>query len=376
MDKARLTQRLTTNALLLACLAQCRRLVLISFACVLFIASAGAQAVSTCVGYPISFSSASGTRQVAGPLFDPQLGALVRVRLYANLSDHLEYFVSGCPSQAGTVSYSLTASVGLQFPGSHVVVCQNANSFSGQLSVPADLGCVPDCCSDLGMFGVSSSVVIPASSPDASAFIQTPGGPVSFALDYVYANSVSVGCCPQVVIVFNLLPFHTGGNFMVCYDYIPTGNTFCHGDGVDVSHSSACPCGNNGAPGHGCANSAVSGGSQLSRVGTPSPDTIVLMGSQMPAASMCVYVQGDGLADAVFGDGVLCTGGVLVRLRLKANVAGASQFPEAGDLSVSSRGQVIPGSGVRRFYQTYYRNSAAFCTAETFNITNGVVVDW
>ena len=110
--------------------------------------------------------------------------------------------------------------------------------------------------------------------------------------------------------------------------------------------------------------------------GVTSPDSIILRGSGMPSASVCIYLQGDALADDVFGDGVLCTGGSLIRLRLKANVAGASEFPQPGDPSVSSRGQVAPGSGARRYYQTYYRNPAAFCTPATFNVTNGVLIDW
>jgi hypothetical protein len=32
-----------------------------------------------------------------------------------------------------------------------------------------------------------------------------------------------------------------------------------------------------------------------------------------------------------------------------------------------------PGS---RYYQVWYRNAAAFCTTGTFNLTNGLQLDW
>jgi hypothetical protein len=42
--------------------------------------------------------------------------------------------------------------------------------------------------------------------------------------------------------------------------------------------------------------------------------------------------------------------------------------------SISTKGSVL-APGVRR-YQARYRNSAAFCTAETFNYTNAVEILW
>lgn len=154
-------------------------------------------------------------------------------------------------------------------------------------------------------------------------------------------------------------------------------NGFCFGDGLDTTHSAACPCANYGAAGHGCASSSNASGGLLTATGSTNPDTVVLHGSGMPMASLCIYLQGDALEDAVFGDGVRCAGGSLIRLLTKSNVAGASAFPEQGDVSISTRGQVAPGSSVRRYYQTYYRNPAAsFCPSATFNVTNGVIVDW
>ena len=88
--------------------------------------------------------------------------------------------------------------------------------------------------------------------------------------------------------------------------------------------------------------------------------------------------RSSALGDTTFGDGVRCADGTLIRLRTKANVGGASSFPDSTDtITLSTRGGVTVGSGARRYYQTYYRNSAAaFCPPETFNVTNGWVMDW
>jgi hypothetical protein len=153
---------------------------------------------------------------------------------------------------------------------------------------------------------------------------------------------------------------------------------FCFGDGTLVDHTTPCPCANNGAAGNGCANSVNAAGANLSTTGSPSTDDVVLVGSGMPAVVSCIYLQGDGLDDITFGDGVRCTGGTLLRLRTRANVGGASTFPDSTDtVTLSQRGGVTPGSGDVRYYQTYYRNSAAaFCPPETFNVTNGQIVVW
>jgi hypothetical protein len=154
--------------------------------------------------------------------------------------------------------------------------------------------------------------------------------------------------------------------------------SFCFGDGLDTSHTTQCPCGNNGAAGHGCANSVNPSGANLDATGTTNPDTIVLAGSGMPVTAACIYLQGDLFDDAAFGDGVRCVGGTLLRLRAKVNSGGASQFPDSTDtVTLSQRGGVTPGSGVTRAYQTYYRNAAAaFCPPETFNVTDGATIVW
>jgi hypothetical protein len=61
-------------------------------------------------------------------------------------------------------------------------------------------------------------------------------------------------------------------------------------------------------------------------------------------------------------------------LATRVNSAGASTYPSAGEPSISVRGAVV-APGVRS-YQVWYRNSAAFCTPSTFNLSNGLQVLW
>jgi hypothetical protein len=172
--------------------------------------------------------------------------------------------------------------------------------------------------------------------------------------------------------------FNTGAGVMGSFNITetgtqcgPTGTPYCFGDGTGT----ACPCGNNGAAGNGCASSVNANGANLSTSGNSSlaNDTLVLLGTGMPSSS-CLYFQGTSQISAAFGDGLRCAGGTIVRLSTKTNVGGASQYPGAGNPPVSVKGAVTtPGT---RTYQTWYRNAAAFCTPSTFNLTNGMLITW
>ena len=157
---------------------------------------------------------------------------------------------------------------------------------------------------------------------------------------------------------------------------IPAGTPFCFGDGLGVP----CPCASNGQPGKGCPNSVAIGGARLWTIGNASiaADTLVLDARFMPNSS-ALYFQGTGQLNNgfgnAFGDGLRCAGGSVTRLGTKVNAAGQSRFPAVGDQSVSVRGACTAGQ--TRTYQVWYRNAdPAFCTASTFNLTNGVQVFW
>jgi len=155
-----------------------------------------------------------------------------------------------------------------------------------------------------------------------------------------------------------------------------SATTYCLGDGS----ATACPCGNSSAlgAGEGCAHSlGTGGGLDVTGAASVSGDSLVLRGSRMPS-STAVYIQGTtqlaGGAGVVFGDGLRCVGGSVIRLGTTVNVGGASRYPTPPQLPVSVRGVVPAGS--TRHYQAWFRNAAAFCQLETFNLTSGASVVW
>ena len=165
----------------------------------------------------------------------------------------------------------------------------------------------------------------------------------------------------------------------------PAGFAFCAGDGLDPLVTTACPCNNFGASGRGCANSANASGALLSASGVASLDTIVMHAAGMPATATAIYLQGDvdTASGIVFGDGVRCVSGALIRLGIEASNAGASQYPGLGDASIRLRSAALGdplSNGSTRYYQTYYRDGVpSFCPSplgNSWNVTNGVRIAW
>ncbi|MDZ4773033.1 MAG: hypothetical protein SGI72_07845 [Planctomycetota bacterium] len=106
-------------------------------------------------------------------------------------------------------------------------------------------------------------------------------------------------------------------------------------------------------------------------------DSVVLHGSGMPATLPVLSLQMSAAGSGVpFGDGILCVGGSLIRLRTKINVGAAAQFPEPGDTSLSRVSGAASGSGTLYSYQAYYRDTESFCSSATFNLTNAVRSVW
>jgi hypothetical protein len=153
-------------------------------------------------------------------------------------------------------------------------------------------------------------------------------------------------------------------------------SAFCLGDGTGT----ACPCANSGAPGRGCANSMFAVGASLqlsSGQASTIADTAVLQAAGVPPGGPGLLFQGTTAgAGTTFGDGLLCATGTIVRLAVKtANPAGVATYPEAGDAFLSAAG-AVPSAGGLRTYQYWYRDAANFCTVPTFNLSNGLAIQW
>ncbi len=269
-----------------------------------------------------------------------------------------------------------------------------------------------DDCQDIGNGGVPSSVTWTFSglangcydvyvymwAPDLATYVtfiedpNQPGSGVGQVVGGQYSGTLTLGAqyavytvnittgsltiqCTSNGVALNFGSVN-GFQFVQGVTGCGVGTPFCSGDGT----AGACPCANPGAAGNGCASSVNPNGANISAQGgtSVSADSLVLTGSGMPNSS-CLYFQGTtqqaGGSGSAFGDGLRCAGGQVVRLGTKTNVAGTSQFPVAGDPSVSVKG-LVPAGGGTRTYQAWYRNAATFCTVSTFNLSNGLQIVW
>lgn len=158
------------------------------------------------------------------------------------------------------------------------------------------------------------------------------------------------------------------------------GTGYCFGDGT----GSLCPCdpGQAGGTGRGCMNSAGSGG-LLFATGNASvlADSATLHASGLLASSVGLFFQGNsqqaGGIGSLFGDGLLCVNQAVVRIGIRSATGGAVSFGAEvpGDGALHLAGQIPAAGGIRR-YQLWYRDPIGFCTASTFNLTNGLTIVW
>jgi hypothetical protein len=188
----------------------------------------------------------------------------------------------------------------------------------------------------------------------------------------LFGNSVSVS---KDVVVGGAVGEDDGGTDSgAAYVFSPPpafGNSYC-----------ACvlgPCGwVNPTPGAGCAN-ATGEGALLRIQGTAEPDELHLLISGARPGQAGVLFQGDSAMMMPFGAGYLCVTGGIVRITRPPVVVGTDGAliygPCVGDVAISSVTVVVPGSGVTKRYQFWYRDPVGLCGA-TFNLSNGYEVTW
>ena len=150
----------------------------------------------------------------------------------------------------------------------------------------------------------------------------------------------------------------------------------CFGDGTGA----ACPCGNAGGLGEGCANSTGSGSSLMwSGSGSVSAGDLVLRATNVPSINSMptigLFFQGvntvNGGNGTPFYEGLRCVGGSVIRLEV---VVGHGVVDSSVNLAAVGLAEV----GDRRYYQFWYRDlSTSPCTSiHGANLTSAVRVDW
>jgi len=148
------------------------------------------------------------------------------------------------------------------------------------------------------------------------------------------------------------------------------GTAYCFGDGTGT----ICPCGNLGAPGAGCANSAGSGAT-LTATGnnTIAADSVVLEVVGGPPNRQAVFFQGttELTGGTLFGDGLRCVTGPVLRLELTTtDGAGAA----SSTIALAAAAGLVPGDA--RSYQFWYRDPVGSSCGQLFNTSNGFTVLW
>jgi len=106
---------------------------------------------------------------------------------------------------------------------------------------------------------------------------------------------------------------------------------------------------------------------------TVSSDNVVLQVTHIPNGAPALFFQGTAQwTGSAFGDGLLCVGGTITRLAV-VFAAGTTATCPFGTANLGG----VPATGGMRTYQAWFRDSStSFCTVSTFNLSNGVVIDW
>jgi len=153
---------------------------------------------------------------------------------------------------------------------------------------------------------------------------------------------------------------------------VPEAEVFCAGDGFDGTD---CPCSNNTAflDNEGCRNS-TGVGATLEALGSLSyaADDLVLRLRQARELQPAVFVQGTTMISLPFKDGKLCMGAPTERMEI-------GFLDSHGNLltsqSIVTNGN-LPGPGVTRYYQAWYRDPVASVCGTGSNFSAGLIVEW
>ncbi len=254
--------------------------------------------------------------------------------------------IFGGPTNSSTVTLNLN-------PGAYYVAVSNYNTSNNQSDLnPSE--------------GWDDASVL--DFPDVMACgSQTTAANVAFAI----TDSVTTVSVPATKLnAFDIV----WATFTVTLGSTPS-NPFCDGS---VVGSTCVACGNNGAAGRGCANSSFPSGGLLTNSGIASlgADSLVLSAADITGPGLFFQATAVAASPITFGDGMLCASVGIIRLGVVFPSAGSASYPGGLTPNPISVGGAPIAAGNTRHYQCWYRDAVAFCTASTFNLTNGISLIW
>jgi hypothetical protein len=151
------------------------------------------------------------------------------------------------------------------------------------------------------------------------------------------------------------------------------GTPYCFGDGSGT----ACPCGNSGEAGSGCANSTGLGALTYNFGGASvSAADTALFTVRTPSNQVGLYLMGSsqlagGLGVAIF-DGLVCTGGVSVRF--PAQFTGLQGVMDLLDPAATFPAEIVPGSTWN--FAAWFRDPVGGPCGTGANFSNAVQIDF
>ena len=155
-------------------------------------------------------------------------------------------------------------------------------------------------------------------------------------------------------------------------------HSFCAGDGTQPV---PCPCANSGAAGRGCASASFAEGALLEAAGVPAAGDVELRASSISGV-LALFLQGDAelFPPAVFGRGLRCIGGHVLRLYSAPIQGSDASAPGLGAVALRERARELGDDiapGATRAYQVWYRDPApGSCGNTPTNLSNALRVSW
>ncbi|MCY3003063.1 MAG: hypothetical protein NTV21_14770 [Planctomycetota bacterium] len=209
--------------------------------------------------------------------------------------------------------------------------------------------------------------ITPTSEQEVQVVAAESGNDNQTSTDYtvIFNRGAGPGTGPVNDVFAALVTGSAGGSTL----------TFC------TRSSVTCPC--NFGPGiGGCANSGNASGAHMAVAGNArtTQDTLSFQISGLRPNATCLVFQGTATINSGFGssldDGVRCVGGFTRRFSAQlASGAGTTSYPPLFGASISAVG-LVPYEGGTFYYQTWYRDTANFCSAGATNLSDAVMVDW